>query len=133
MQQQQLWELAAKCYSQAGDWLREAAARAKAIIDQAQTKEQQQAAKAAAFEEAVVLLVEAAAGAAKQRAAVAGASGGAAAGDAVAPPITAAEWQQWLSLAANVLGSSVLNRWAESASIYCQVRQLDHVWSVHIH
>lgn len=112
-----------------GDWLREAAARAKALIESAQAK-RNTAEKRPAFQQAAVLLIEAAAGAAKRQAAAAVAAGGPGgpgaklgeAGGPVAPVVTAEEWKEWLSVAAGVLGGP-LERWAEAVGLYCQVRE----------
>ena len=138
--QQKLWDLAAKCYNQAGDWLREAATKAKALIEAVMSPDKAPAGKrealrtaegrAAALEEAAVLLMEAAAGAARRQQAVAasaaaagkggrgGAGGGG--GEVMSPVVTCEEWQEWLSTAAAVL-SQGLSRHAEAACLYCQV------------
>jgi hypothetical protein len=145
--QQKLWDLAAKCYNQAGDWLREAATKAKALIEAVMAPEKAPAGRRealktgegrrAALEEAAVLLMEAAAAAAQRQQAAAAAlvggksrgssSGGGGAGSSdigrsVSPPVTFEEWQEWLSTAAAVM-SQGLKRHAEAVGLYCQVRR----------
>ena len=118
------WTPAMHCFSQARDKLRHAACEARPILDTQRTRAHR----------AAVLLVEAAAGAARrheqQRGALAGryssgstgssGSGSSGSSGAQLPPVTPAEYGEWLDLAAG-LYSLVLGKPSVALALYCQV------------